>query len=815
MSELGLITIPVSGMSCGGCASRAERALQSVSGLSEVNANFAAGTAQFRIDTPESMAQAIAALDKAGYPVVAQDVRFDIKGMSCASCVARLQKVFAQAPGVVSGGVNLADNSATISYVPGLTNQDTLIQLIAAEGYLAQNNVGTDQPILPDDRVDEAAGLRRQVILAFALALPVFLLEMGGHVFPPLHHLIGRTIGHQTSWIIQFVLTTAVLIGPGRRFFVEGSKALSRKAPDMNSLVAIGAGAAWLYSTVVLFSPGLIPAASRAVYFEAAAVIVALILLGRWLEARAKGQTGAAIRKLAALQPRTALMRQGNDWVETAVADLTVGDVFMVKPAQRMPTDARVVEGQSNVDESMLTGEPMPVAKSTGDPVTGGTLNGNGTLICETTGIGRDTVLAQIITMVQQAQGAKVPVQALVNRITLWFVPAVLAVAATTVFFWLWLGPQPVLANALVAGVSVLIIACPCAMGLATPTSIMVGTGRAAELGILFRQGDALQHLGDVSVVAFDKTGTLTQGRPALTSLIAAPGLNDDTELARIAAAEQMSEHPVAYAIVTAAKDRGLVIPKASDFNTEPGQGVVSCVEGQNILVGNQHFMKQQGVDTALFQKRAEQAAAQGETVFFAAVAGQPTALLSVSDPIKDNTVDALDRLRKLGIELAMITGDGQQTADAVAQDLGISTVKAGVLPAGKVQAIEALSANGASVAFVGDGLNDAPALAHADIGIAIGTGTDVAIEAADVVLMSDNLNGVATAIAVSRQTMKNIRQNLFWAFGYNIVLIPVAAGLFYPVFGLLLSPMLAAGAMALSSVFVVSNALRLRSAAK
>jgi Cu+-exporting ATPase len=779
--------------------------------MANVAVNFANETAQFTADGPETVRKAITALDRAGYPAATEEVRLSVSGLSCASCVGRLQSALLQAPGVVDAQVNLADESATLSFIPALTTASELAEVSTKAGYAATVADASKPQDRSSEKEAEAEQQRRAMLLAAALTLPVFVLEMGGHLIPAWHHLIARTIGHETSWMIQFVLTSAVLLGPGRQFFTNGLPALWQRAPNMNSLVALGAGSAWAFSTVALFAPALLPQGTRAVYFEAAAVIVTLILLGRYFEARAKGRTGAAIRSLIDLQPRTAWVQQDDEWIEVEIGNLRVGDRFLLKPGERVPTDATVVSGTSRVDESMLTGEPMQAAKAMGDVLTGGTVNGHGSLTCDVARVGQDTTLAQIIRMVQQAQGARLPIQALVDRVTLWFVPAVMGIAGLTVVLWLIFGPSPTLSYALVAGVSVLIIACPCAMGLATPTSIMVGTGRAAELGVLFRQGDALQSLGDVEVVALDKTGTLTEGKPMLTTFDSIGSDEADTVLARLAAIETMSEHPVAYAILQAAKDKGLEIPAVSDLEIFAGQGISGTVEGSRVSVGNAALMRRMGVDTTGIEARATKLKEAGQTVFFAQAEGHLIALLAVSDPIRSTSAAAISALKSRGLKVAMISGDAEATARAVAQDLGIDTVMAEVLPEGKIAALKELRAAYGKVAFVGDGINDAPVLAEADVGIAIGTGTDVAIETADVVLMAGDLQGVVHAFDLSRATLRNIKQNLIWAFGYNTFLIPVAAGALYPALGLLLSPGLAAGAMAFSSVFVLGNALRLR----
>lgn len=722
--------------------------------------------------------------------------------MSCGSCVGRVEAALMQTPGIMAANVNLANGTATVTTSSG---QDAALKAMADIGYSAEPiKTVTDNSVQKDKETEQA---RLRFLWAALLTLPVFVLEMGGHILPDLHHLIARTIGVQASWTLQFFLTTLVLMGPGRVFFAKGLPALAQRAPDMNALVVLGAGAAWLFSTVALLAPSLLPADTRVVYFEAAAVIVTLILLGRWLEARAKGQTGAAIKRLLGLRPSTARILKDGKEIDVPIASVIAGDTLIIRPGERIATDGEVLDGHSFVDESMITGEPIPVEKTGGDTLVGGTVNGNGAMQMRATAVGEHTMLAQIIAMVADAQGARLPVQDLVNRITLWFVPAVMLVATVTVVIWLIAGPTPVLSYALVAGVSVLIIACPCAMGLATPTSIMVGTGRAAELGVLFRQGDALQALQGVDVVAFDKTGTLTMGKPALTNVDALGG-DPDTLLRSVAAVEALSEHPLAHAILSAVTGK---LPTATGFEAVPGHGLRAQVEGRMVLVGNARMLTKEGVDTALLTAKATALATKGQTPILVAIDGVAAGVIGVADTLRPTAKVTVAALKDRGLRVVMITGDAAATGAAIGAELDVSDVVAEVLPAGKVDAIRALQADGATVAFVGDGINDAPALAAADVGIAIGTGTDVAVESADVVLMSGDPGGVLNAIAVSRATMANIRQNLGWAFGYNVLLIPVAAGVLFPVWGVLLSPALAAGAMALSSVLVVTNALRLR----
>jgi len=732
-----------------------------------------------------------------------------VEGMSCASCVGRVERALLAVPGVVEANVNLVTEKATVT---GSANISTLMQAVESAGYVATPiQTSTPSNATAQRREAEAQSLRRNVLLAAGLTLPIFILEMGAHLIPSLHHLILNTIGTQTNWYIQFALTTLVLALPGRRFFAQGIPALLKGAPDMNSLVAVGTMAAYLYSLVATFAATLLPAGTVNVYYEAAAVIVTLILVGRHLEAQAKGRTSQAIKRLVGLQTKTArVLRQGHI-TEIPATEVLPGDIVEVRPGDRIPVDGLVVEGESYVDESMITGEPMPVPKGIGAHVVGGTVNKTGAFTLRATAVGSATVLAQIIRLVEEAQGSKLPIQSLVDRVTMWFVPAVMAAAAATFLIWFFWGPESALTFGLVNAVAVLIIACPCAMGLATPTSIMVGTGRGAEMGILFRKGEALQLLQEVRAVAFDKTGTLTEGRPQLTDLELTNGFERTTVLAQIAAVESKSEHPIARAIVQAAEAEGLVLPPVTQFMSQTGAGVAAQAGSVQVHIGADRYMKHLGHDVAPFSAVAARLADQGKSPLYAAINGQLAAIIAVADPIKESTPAAIQALHQLGIKVAMVTGDHHRTAQAIARQLGIDEVVAEVLPEGKVEAIRQLKAAYGKLAFVGDGINDAPALAQADVGIAIGTGTDVAIEAAELVLMSGSLKGVPNAISLSKATIQNIKQNLFWAFAYNTALIPVAAGALWPTFGLLLSPIFAAGAMALSSVCVLTNALRLR----
>ncbi|RFC63870.1 heavy metal translocating P-type ATPase [Mesorhizobium denitrificans] len=815
----GTISLPIDGLTCAACVGRVERALRAVPGVDAASVNLATERASIAIGSGVARTTLVEAVENAGYsvPVIpagsAGVVELSIEGMTCASCVGRVERALKTVPGVTEAVVNLATERATVR---GTADAAALIAAIGEAGYDARTiriGAGDEDEAAQhaQKKQVEQRRLTRDFTLAAILTAPVFLIEMGSHLIPDMHGLIEASIGMQWSWYIQFALTTIVLFGPGIRFYQKGLPALWRLAPDMNSLVAVGTLAAYGYSLVATFSPSLLPAGTINVYYEAAAVIVTLILLGRLLEARAKGRTSEAIKRLVGLQAKTARVLRDGKTLDLPIGSVVAGDIIEVRPGERVPVDGEVVEGDSYVDESMITGEPIPVGKTTGSEVVGGTVNQNGAFTFRATAVGGDTVLAQIIRMVEEAQGSKLPIQALVDKVTMWFVPAVFAVAALTFAAWLWFGPSPALTFALVNTVAVLIIACPCAMGLATPTSIMVGTGRGAELGVLFRRGEALQLLKDARVVAVDKTGTLTEGRPALTDLELAIGFDRAKVLGLVSAVEAKSEHPIARAIVDAATDEGIALPPVTDFQSVTGFGVTALVEGQRVEIGADRFMIELGHDVAGFAAVAERLGDEGKTPLYAAIDGRLAAIIAVADPIKDTTPAAIEAMHALGLKVAMITGDNARTARAIASRLGIDEVVAEVLPDGKVDAVRRLKAEHGKVAFVGDGINDAPALAEADVGLAIGTGTDIAIEAADVVLMSGSLQGVPNAIALSKATIGNIRQNLFWAFAYNTALIPVAAGLLYPAYGILLSPVFAAGAMALSSVFVLGNALRLR----
>lgn len=811
MSEQQL-KIPLQGLSCAGCVRRSQQAIEQVPEVAEAEVNLANESARVQLTEPKALPQVLTALEQAGYPARTEQFTLNLYGMHCASCVNQVEEALAKLPGVVTARVNLATESAQVEAIESAVSAHQLLQAVTQVGYQAELREA-EQSSTVDHKAAAARSQQKAFGLAAIFTLPVFIMEMGGHLIPAFHHWLNEQLGQNLNWTIQFALTTIVLAWPGRQFYRYGFPALLRGAPDMNSLVALGTSAAWAFSVVALFLPGLLPEGTRHVYFEAAAVIVTLILLGRWLEARAKGRTGDAIQRLLSLQARTAMVQVDGNYVERDIDSLQPGDVVRVKPGEKIPVDGEVLTGTSYVDESMLTGEPLPAKKTVGDSVTGGTVNDQGSLEFTVTSVGADTALARIIQMVEQAQATRLPVQALVDKVTAVFVPVVMGVAAITVGIWLLWGPEPALTFALVNGVAVLIIACPCAMGLATPVSIMVGTGRAAEHGILFRKGESLQTLRDTQVIALDKTGTLTEGQPKVTDVEVVGDLTEERALNLIASAEQASEHPIARAVVQAAADRQLTLLPYEDFQAHAGGGIQAQVEDRQVLVGSARFLTRHQVATEALDKLAEKLAGAGKTPLYAAVDGQLIAVVAVADTLRAGSREAVAAFQREGLQVAMITGDHTRTAQAIARELGIDTVRAQVMPDGKVATLQELRQQHGAIAFVGDGINDAPALAEANTGIAVGSGTDVAIEAADVVLMQSDLRQVARAMTLSRLTLRNIKQNLFWAFAYNTCLIPVAAGLLYPLWGILLSPMLAAGAMALSSVFVLTNALRLKRA--
>ena len=730
-------------------------------------------------------------------------VRLSISGMSCAGCVKSVEDALRAVPGVREASVNLAERSAV---VVGTAPAGALIEAVRGAGYDAAELTGLDD----DERRERQERehyrrLMRQFAVASAWGLP---LLAGAYLdwFPGY-----ATPGGRIFWLAAGLVTAAVMYYSGRHFFIGAWKAFRAHNANMDTLIALGTGNAWLYSMGVALFPDLVPEVAREAYYDAAAIIIGFINLGQALEMRARGRTSEAIRRLIGLQPKTARVIRNGREMDVPIEEVGLDETIRVRPGERIPVDGVIIEGRSSVDESMLTGEPMPVEKGPGDEVIGGTINVSGTFLYQAKRIGRDTVLAQIIEMVRRAQATKPPIGRLVDRVASVFVPVVLIVAVVTFLAWFNLGGEERLSYAVVTSVTVLVIACPCALGLATPISIMVGVGKAAEHGILIRNGEALQRACELTAVVLDKTGTVTEGRPSVTELVPAEG-HDEGELLRLAAGvERGSEHPLAHAILEAASARGLEAPEPEGFEAIAGHGVRARVGGRLVLFGNARLMAREGVDVSALEPRAAELAARARTAMYLAADGKAVGVVAVADRIKPDAADAIRRLHARGLKVVMLTGDQRRTAEAVAREVGVDEVVAEVLPQDKAAKVAELQARGEVVAMVGDGINDAPALAQADVGFAIGSGTDVAIESADVTLMRGSLHGVADAIEISRATLRNIKQNLFGAFVYNTLGIPVAAGVLYPFTGMLLNPIIAGAAMAMSSVTVVTNANRLR----
>jgi Cu+-exporting ATPase len=732
-------------------------------------------------------------------------LRLAIDGMRCAGCVGSVENALRAVPGVATANVNFADRTAEVR---GDTAPAALIEAVSKAGYRASEIV--DEEAAESEK--QAAELAHYRVLMhksrFALLVAVPALAFG---FPA---MLGGIMPHalmQWGSPILAVLTLAVMLYSGPQFFVGAWKSLRNHNATMDTLIAVGLGAAWSYSVTVTFAPQWFPAGTAEPFWDVIAVVTGLVVLGQALEMRARGRTSEAVKRLIGLKPKTARVVRNGQEIDVPLANVHVDEILRVRPGEKIPVDGMLTEGHSSVDESMLTGEPMPLEKSVGDEVAGGTLNKSGSFLFRATRVGKDTALSRIVEMVKLAQGAKPAIGRLADLIAAYFVPTVLIIAVVAFVIWFDFGPQPHLNYAMVAAVTVLVIACPCALGLATPMSVMVGVGKAAEYGILIRNGDALQQAGRLTTVVLDKTGTVTQGKPAVTAIVPVPGIAADRLLQWAASLEAGSEHPLAEAIVAKARESGLSWPAAAQFQAVAGHGVHGQVEDVHVRLGNLKFMEDHGIDCKLMRSEAERQAAGAATPMYLAADGKLAGVIAVADPVKDDSQQAIDRLRRLGIRVVMLTGDNAATAHAVAAKVGISEVMAEVLPQDKDKQVAELMQRGEIVGMVGDGINDAPALARADVGFAIGTGTDVAIESADITLMSGSLGGVANAIAISRATVRNIKQNLFGAFIYNSLGIPVAAGLLYPVFGLLLNPMIAGAAMAMSSVTVVSNAGRLR----
>ena len=833
-------------MTCAACVSHVESALKGVPGVTRVSVNLATEQAAVDLETPglplEQLRKAVAG---AGYKVPTLRANLDIRGMTCASCVSHVENALRGVAGVAEAQVNLATEKASVEYLPGFAGLGAFKEAVQKAGYRVE---GADAESLDTQgqmerlaKVQEIRALRNRVVFAAASGILLFLGTFDA--FPWVPDLMGKGFYPFLLW----AMATPVQFWAGWAFYTSGLGALRHRTSNMHTLIALGTTTAYGYSVAVVLLDALAPRflAARGiettVYFDTAAIIIALILLGRYLEARARGQTSEAIRRLIGLRPNTATVLRDAEELLVPVETVVPGDVIVVRPGEKLPVDGQVTEGYSAVDESMLTGESMPVDKGPGLPVYGATLNTNGSFRFRATKVGRDTALAQIIRLVEEAQGSKAPIQRLADQVAAYFVPAVISVALASFLFWMLLGPAPALTFATLVFVAVLIIACPCALGLATPTAIIVGTGKGAQLGVLVRSAHALEIAHRVNTVVLDKTGTLTTGKPVVTDLVLASPLNqasplikvgkerfDEGDLLRLAASAELgSEHPLGQAVVREARARSLNLDAAGRFLAMPGQGIEATLNGYTLLVGNEALMRSRDVHLDGLTERAEELAGQGKTAMFLAVDGAPMGIVAVADTLRDTSREGVSELRRLGLEVIMLTGDAAQTAESIAGQLGIDRVEAEVLPQDKVSVVRRLQAQGERVAMVGDGINDAPALAQADVGMAMGSGTDVAIESADFTLMRGGVGTVATAFKLSRGTIRTIKQNLFWAFFYNMLLIPVAAGVFYPVFQALggvpggiefffgeqgfLNPVLAALAMAFSSVTVVTNSLRLR----
>jgi Cu+-exporting ATPase len=803
--------LPLAGLDCTSCVVTVERTLREVPGVEKASVNFSLGVAHVTYDPKEaSLEDAVEAIKKAGYDVGAAEMRVRIEGLHCASCVRFIEEALHKVPGVLEATVNPGTETAIIRYVPEMVNFQAVKEAIESTGYKVVRRVEEEEP--PDQ---EAAAREREYRLlisrfwfAAIISVPV-LITAYPQFFPFLRDLPQDTL--RLIWAFDAVLTLPVLLWSGQRFFTGAWAAFKHHSADMNTLVALGTGAAWVYSVVAIAIPEVFPEGTAEPFFDVAAVVIALVVLGQALEVRAKGRTSAAIKKLLDLQAKTARVVRNGQEIDIPVEEVLVGDIVVVRPGEKVPVDGVVLDGHSSADESMITGEPIPVEKNPGDEVIGGTINKTGSFKFEATKVGKDTALAQIVQLVQQAQSTKPPIARLADVVSSYFVPTVMIIAVLAFLAWFNFGPEPRLAFALVAAVTTLVIACPCALGLATPMSVMVGVGKAAEHGILIRNGEALQKASQLDTIVLDKTGTVTKGQPELTDVIATESFSEDEALRLAASAERGSEHPLAEAIVQGAKNRELELADPESFNAVPGHGIEATLDGRKVLLGNVKLMEREGIDVGGLSEAAERLSDEGKTPMYMAVDGKPAGLIAVADTIKEDSIAAIRTLKELGLEVVMLTGDNRRTAEAIARQVGLQRVLAEVPPEQKAAEVKRLQLEGRKVGMVGDGINDAPALAQADVGFAIGTGTDVAIEAADITLVGGSLRGVATAIEISKATMRNIKQNLVGAFIYNTLGIPVAAGVFYPLLGVLLSPLLAGAAMAFSSVTVVTNANRLR----
>jgi Cu+-exporting ATPase len=858
------LEIPVTGMTCAACASRVQKGLSQAAGVRDAGVNFATERATVEYDpSTATAAELVEAVKASGYGARLEETELQIAGLEMAATGDVVARALESYTGVLNAEVNIATGTARVVYLPEVVGPTEFEAAVESAGYELAAPIDVADPAERERiaREREYRILSRKfwfsavvAAIAMVVSMPLMVRDSGAMSHDLFHRLmmpVNDAIAAVFPWLYTLdprilawsllALTVPVVFWAGRQFYKGAWSGALHGTSDMNTLIAVGTGAAFLYSVVATVAPGIFTRAGLPadVYYEAVVMIIALILLGKLLEARAKGRTSAAIRKLAGLQPRTARVVRGGETVDIDIEDVQVGDTVVVRPGERIPVDGRVVEGRSAVDESLLTGEPLPVEKTAGDEVVGGTINGQGGFRFEATKVGRDTALAQIVKLVRDAQGSKAPIQRLADVIAGIFVPVVIGIALLAAAVWWIVGPDPAFVFALVTFVTVLIIACPCAMGLATPTAVMAGTGAGAERGLLFKGGEALETAQKLDTIVLDKTGTITEGKPTVVDIVVGdpgsgdpgsgdPGSGDpgpadgranaapldpDQLLRLVASLETASEHPLAGAIVAAARERGLELAEPEDFYATGGRGAEAVVDGRLLFVGNAAFMAEQELEVGGLADAADRMATEARTPVFVGSDGRVLGVIGIADPVKPSSAAAIETLKALGLEVVMLTGDTRATAEAIAREVGVDRVVAEVLPKGKVEEIERLRGEGRAVGMVGDGLNDAPALAAADVGIAIGTGTDVALEASDVTLVGGELTGVPDAIRLSRRTMRVIKQNLFWAFIYNIIGIPIAAGVLYPVWGILLSPVIGSAAMAFSSVSVVSNSLRLRRA--
>jgi Cu+-exporting ATPase len=812
--SLKKVELPITGMSCASCVAKIEKGLSKMSGIMDAKVNFATEKAAITFDPSRvHMGDFVATINDLRYEAGLEKITLPIHGMSCASCVKKVETALNGLEGVVKANVNFATERATVQYIPGAVSMVDFRKAVKEAGYEVLEVETAKKEDLVDRekaaREAEYRKLKRKLTAGILLVIPVFLLAY----WKALGLSAFFTLSRDVNFYLQLIFQTPIQFWVGWQFYVGAWKTAKHKSADMNTLIAVGTSAAYLYSVLASFFPWLFAAQGlmAEVYFDTAGAIIVLILLGRLLEARAKGQTSEAIKKLIGLQAKTAKVVRDGEEADIPVEEVAMSDLVIVRPGEKIPVDGIIKEGRSSVDESMITGESIPVEKNPGDQVIGATINKTGSFKFEATKVGRDTMLAQIIKMVEEAQGSKPPIARLADIIASYFVPAVIGIAVLTFIIWYLFGPTPALTYAVLNFVAVLIIACPCALGLATPTSIMVGTGKGAEGGVLIRGGEALETAHKLNAIVMDKTGTLTKGEPSVTDIIEFNNYRREEILRYAASAEKGSEHPLGEAIVNRAKEENLPLIDPKNFSAIAGHGIEATIDGRLLLMGNEKLMKDRGIQLNGLLKKAEELSNQGKTPMFVVLDQRPAGIIAVADTLKENSKEAVEALHRMGIEVAMITGDNRRTAEAIARQIGIDRVLAEVLPEVKAEEVKKLQSEGKKVAMVGDGINDAPALAQADVGIAIGTGTDVAMESSDITLISGDLRGVVTAIALSKATIRNIKQNLFWAFAYNTILIPVAAGVLFPFFGILLNPIFAAAAMGLSSVTVVSNALRLR----